>query len=103
MASSRHVLLFVILQILPALDRSPPLLIVAVPLDGRLDRLFKPMLRRPTELALHFARIDCVAPVMSRAVLNVLHRFIPALAHLLQDDSGDATVGNLIIPAYALV
>ena len=53
-----RVLLLVILEVLAALDRPPPLLVVAVPLDRLADCVFKFMARRPAELALDLARID---------------------------------------------
>src|SRR5207244_4019333 len=50
--SPGDVLLFVILEIIPALDRAPPFFVVAIPLNRHLDRILEAMLRFPTNLAL---------------------------------------------------
>src|SRR5829696_6917354 len=65
--SPPRVLRLVVLQVLPALDRAPPLLVVAVPLDRRLDGLLEPVLRLPAELALDPGRVDRVAAVVAGA------------------------------------
>src|SRR5688500_6861080 len=98
-ASPRRVLRLVILQVLPALDGPPPVFVLAVPLDRRLDRLLEPVLRLPAELALDLARVDRVPAVVAGAVLYVLHALVPALAHLLQDHLRDPAIGDLVVAA----
>src|SRR5688500_1484041 len=75
------VLLLVVLQVLAALDRLPPLRVVAVPLDRRADGLLELVPRRPAELALDLRRVDRVAAVVAGAVLDLRDALVPGLAH----------------------
>src|SRR4051794_4707503 len=72
-----YVLLLVIFQILAALDRAPPRFVHFEPLDQLDDAALEGVLRLPAQLALRFARIDRVTPVVARTVLHIIHRFVP--------------------------
>src|ERR1700743_3509572 len=87
--SSRHVLLLVILQILAAFDGSPPAFVRAIPVDRGLNRFVELVLWAPTQLALHFASVDRIPTIMTRAVFHVFNAFIPALSHELEDRFDD--------------
>src|SRR6201996_2109081 len=82
------VLAFVVLAVLAGADRPPPVLVLAVPVDGARDPLVEVDLRLPAELGLQLLRGERVAAVVAGAVGDVLDQRLVAadqLDHPLHD------------------
>ena len=74
------------------LDRAPPIRIVAIPRDGGRQAVPKSgVTRRPAELAVNLGRIDRIAEIVARAVVDV---FIPIrrFVHQGEDELDDRFV-----------
>src|SRR5207245_7539520 len=65
------VLLLVVRTELAGLEWPPPRLVLAVPGDGRRERVAEAVARRPAELV-DLLRVDRVAPVVARPILHGL-------------------------------
>src|SRR5258706_8815456 len=89
----------VVLQILPRLDRAPPLLVLLIPPDRPRDGLLKSMLRPPPQFPLSFFGIDRIPSIVSRPVFHIFHGLIPFLSHQTQDRFRQRSIVNLIIAA----
>src|SRR5947209_6745541 len=104
---SLRVLLVVVPTVLALLDGLPPLAVVAIPLDRRLEpAAVERVVRRPAEVA-HLRRVDRVAPVVARAVGDHAHE-VGARAGEVEDATHDIHVLALLaadvvdVPALAL-
>src|SRR5262245_46814782 len=64
------VLRLVVLAVRPALDVLPPLRVLDVPADRGLEPLLEGPARGPAELGADPRRVDRVAPVVSRSILD---------------------------------
>src|SRR6516225_11148210 len=81
---------------LALLDRAPPLLVRAVPLDGLADAVRERDLRLPAGQPRELARIDRVAPVVPGAVLDVTDERA-RLAEQLENRAGDGEHVELVL------
>src|SRR5207247_1727739 len=95
--SAVAVLLFVIRAELAGLERAPPRLVLAIPGDGRRERVGEPMARRPAELA-DLLRVERIAPVVAGPILHGLDQAL-GLAGELEDLAREHDVLDLVAAA----
>ena len=81
------------------LGRAPPVLVVAVPLDGLLQAFLEVVVRRaPAELAAQLGRVDGIAAVVAGAIAHPVE-VVRVLAHGLEDHAQDRDVVPLAVRA----
>ena len=74
----------------------PPVLIVQIPVDRLADAGVKVVFRLPAKLCLDLGRVDRIAAVMTRTILDVTDQAF-RLIQRFQDGFDNLQVGSLIV------
>src|SRR5690606_7912081 len=86
-----------VLEFRGELGRSPPGLVLAVPVDGCSESVAEARVpRRPTQLITQLGRVDRIAEVVAGAVADVLE-VVRILAHELEDGAHHGEVVDLAV------